>query len=94
MYNAITQSRKVNKTLPTFQGYDPARYRKCKAEIAIPKEHCPSKEQENKRGLYITPLRHGRMRKWLNLDPTCEAAVREGRISVGKENLSWSMLKA
>ena len=46
MYNAITQSRKVKKTLPTFQGYGPARYRKCKTYIAIPTECGPSKEQE------------------------------------------------
>ena len=38
MHNAITQSKKVNQTLPMFQGYDPARYRKCKTDIAIPKE--------------------------------------------------------
>ena len=30
--------------------------------------------------LYITPLRHERMRKWLNLDSTRGAALREGRI--------------
>ena len=46
MHNAITQSGKKNQTLPTFQGYGPARYRKCKIDIAIPKECCPSKEQE------------------------------------------------
>ena len=33
--------------------------------------------------MYITPLRHGRMRKWLNLDSTRGATVREGRVSVG-----------
>ena len=44
MHNAITQSKKVNQTLPTFQGYDPSRYRKCKADIAIPRECGPSKE--------------------------------------------------
>ena len=35
MHNAITQSRKVNQTLPTFQGHDPTRYRKCKTNITI-----------------------------------------------------------
>ena len=44
MYNLTTQSEKVNQTLPTFQGYGPTRYRKCKTDIAIPREHCPSKE--------------------------------------------------
>ena len=33
--------------------------------------------------MYITPLRHERMRKWLNLDSTRGATVREGRIGVG-----------
>ena len=46
MHNAMTQSRKVNQTLPTFQGYSPTRYKKCKTVIAIPKEHGLSKEQE------------------------------------------------
>ena len=46
MHNAITQSRKVKHTLPTFQGYDLARYKKCKIDIAIPRECGPSKEQE------------------------------------------------
>ena len=50
MHNAITQSKKVNQALPMFQGYDPARYRKCKTDIAIPKEHGLSMEQENKIG--------------------------------------------
>ena len=44
MHNAITQSKKVNQTLPMFQGYDPARYRKCKIDIAIPKERGLSME--------------------------------------------------
>ena len=34
MHNAITQSRKVNQTLPTFQGYGPVRYKKCKIDIS------------------------------------------------------------
>ena len=34
------------QTLPTFQGYGPVRYRKCKTDIAIPRECGPSKEQE------------------------------------------------
>ena len=38
MHNVITQSGKVNQTLPTFQGYGPARYKKCKTDIAIPME--------------------------------------------------------
>ena len=50
MHNAITQNEKVNQTLPTFQGYGPVRYRKCKIDIDILREHGPSKEQENKRG--------------------------------------------
>ena len=33
MYNAITQSRKVKQALPTFQGYGPTGYRKCKIDI-------------------------------------------------------------
>ena len=33
-----------------FQGYGLTRYRKCKTDIAIPKEHDPSREGENKRG--------------------------------------------
>ena len=44
MHNATTQSGKVNQTLPMFQGYSPARYKKCKTDIAIPRECCPSKE--------------------------------------------------
>ena len=43
MHNTITQSRKVNQTLPTFQGYSPARYRKSKIDIAIRSEWGPSK---------------------------------------------------
>ena len=37
---------KVIRTLPTFQEYGLARYRKCKTNIAIPKECGPSKKQE------------------------------------------------
>ena len=37
---------KVIQTLPTFQEYGLARYRKCKTNIAIPKERGPSKKQE------------------------------------------------
>ena len=33
MHNAITQGRKVKKTLPKFQGYVLARYRKCKIDF-------------------------------------------------------------
>ena len=44
MHNAITQSRKDKQTLPTSQGYGPTRYRKCKIDIAITREHGPSKE--------------------------------------------------
>ena len=50
MHNAITQSRKIKQTLPTFQGYGLARYRKCKTYIDIPMEHSPSKEQEKIKG--------------------------------------------
>ena len=56
MHNAITQSEKVNQTLPTFQGYGPARYRKCKTDIVIPREHGPSKKQESKRGTWRRAL--------------------------------------
>ena len=44
MHNAITQSRKIKKTLSTFQGYGPTRYRKCKTNIVIPKKCGPSKD--------------------------------------------------
>ena len=44
MHNAITQSKKINQTLPTFQGYGLTRYRKCKTNIIIPKERGLSKE--------------------------------------------------
>ena len=44
MHNAITQSKKVKQTLPTFQGHGPTRYRKCKKDIVILREHDPSKE--------------------------------------------------
>ena len=50
MHNVITQSGKVNQTLPTFQRYGLARYRKCKSNIATPRECDPSKKQENKKG--------------------------------------------
>ena len=49
MHNAIIQSWKVKQTLPTFQGYDPTRYKKCKTNIIISKERGPSKEQERER---------------------------------------------
>ena len=58
MHNAITQSGKVNQTLPTFQGCSPVRYRKCKSDIAIPRERDPSKKQENKRGIWRGTLIH------------------------------------
>ena len=41
--------RKVKQTLSTFQRYGPVRYRKCKTDIAIPREHGSSKEQEKQR---------------------------------------------
>ena len=44
MHNAMKQSGKVNQTLPTFQGYGPAKYKKCKIDIAILREHDLSKE--------------------------------------------------
>ena len=46
MHNAITQSGKVKQTLPTFQEYGRERYKKCKSNIATPKERGPSKAQE------------------------------------------------
>ena len=49
MHNATTQSEKVKQTLPMFQGYGLVRYKKCKIDIAIPRECGPSKEQENKK---------------------------------------------
>ena len=39
---------KINQTLPMFQGYGPARYKKDKLDIAVPKEHDPIKGQEKK----------------------------------------------
>ena len=35
---------KVRQTLPTFQGYGPVRYMKCKTYITIPRERGPSKK--------------------------------------------------
>ena len=49
VHHVITQSGKVNQTLPTFQRYGLARYKKCKTDIVIPKECDPSKEQEKER---------------------------------------------
>jgi len=46
MHNASTQNRKLNQTLPTFQGYGLARYKKSKSDIVIPKERGPSKVRE------------------------------------------------
>ena len=46
MHNAITYSKKVKQTLPTSQRYSPTRYKKCKINIAIPKERGLRKEQE------------------------------------------------
>ena len=37
----------------------------------------------NTTNTHITPLRHERMRKWLNLDSTREATVRKGRVGDG-----------
>ena len=48
MHNATTQNGKINQTLPKFQGCGLARYKKCKIDIAIPREHGPSKKQEKK----------------------------------------------
>ena len=53
IHNATTQSGKINQTLPTFQGYGPARYRKCKTDIVIPRKHSPSKEQEKGKREYM-----------------------------------------
>ena len=46
MHNATTQSGKVNQKMLVFQRYGPTRYRKCKTDIVIPREHGLSKEQE------------------------------------------------
>ena len=85
MCNAITQSKKVKQTLPTFQEYGPTRYRKCKIDIAIPREHGPSKQQEDKRG-------------YMNGDPnTCsrEEALKRGKKKTTLEGLGpliyWSL---
>ena len=50
MNSAIIQNGKVNHTLPAIQGYGPARYRKSKIDIVIPRERGASKEQETKMG--------------------------------------------
>ena len=44
--NAITQSKKVKQTLSIFQEYGLARYRKCKTDIAIPRECGQNKVHE------------------------------------------------
>ena len=36
--------------MPTFQVYSLARYKKCKTNIAIPRERNPSKKQEKLKG--------------------------------------------
>ena len=56
MHNANTWSRKVNQTLPTFQGFGSTRYIKCITNIAIPRERSPSKGLENKRGTWMGAL--------------------------------------
>ena len=33
--------------------------------------------------MYITPLRHERMHKWLNLDSTCAVAMSKRKESIG-----------
>ena len=38
--------------------------------------------------VYITPLRHERMRMWLDLDPTCGMAVTKGREALAKRSYS------
>ena len=44
MYNANMQSRKVEQTSQTSQGYGLERYKKRKSNIVILREHDPSKE--------------------------------------------------
>ena len=46
MHNGFTHSKKIKQTLPTFQGYGPTRYKKCKTYIVISRECSPSKKQE------------------------------------------------
>ena len=46
-------------------------------------EALPTKKNLCHQRVYITPLRHGRMHKWLNLDFTRGMAVRKGRGNVG-----------
>ena len=48
MHNGFTHSKKIKQTLPTFQGYGPTRYKKCKTYIVISRECSPSKKQEKK----------------------------------------------
>ena len=45
MYNANMQSRKVEQTSQTSQGYGLERCKKCKTDITIPYECEPSKIQ-------------------------------------------------
>ena len=56
MHNAITQSWKVNQILPTFQGYGPVRYKKCKTDIAIPMELAQARCRKVKGGTWMGTL--------------------------------------
>ena len=56
MHNAITQSKKVSQTLPTFQGYGPARYKKRKTEIAMPMELAQARCRKVKGGTWMGTL--------------------------------------
>ena len=49
MHNVITQG-KERQTLPMFQGYGPARYKNCKTNIFVPREHGPSKKAGKVKG--------------------------------------------
>ena len=45
----LSHSGKVKQTMPTFLGYGLARYKKCKSDIAIPKERGQAKCKKDKR---------------------------------------------
>ena len=46
----LHRARKVRQTLPMFQGYGPARYKNCKTDIFVPREHGPSKKAGKVKG--------------------------------------------
>ena len=58
MYNAITQSKKINQTLPTIQGYGPTRYWKCKTDIIILGNATQERSKKIKWGTWMGTLIH------------------------------------